>query len=195
MMCREFWNRMPELEEEAQQFEHTRHCPSCAALLERQRELTVGLRRLAAASKAVAAPPRVEAHLLAAFRSRPEPIVVKPVSRRPFLLIWTPALAAVIVLALFLVWEGRPKFPGQPSLGATQVAEVEDPIEFESDFVPLPHAEAPSVEESDLVRVELSRATLVALGVPVADGAPGGRVQAEILLGAGGVPQAVRLLE
>jgi hypothetical protein len=63
-------------------------------------------------------------------------------------------------------------------------------------FVPLPYAaSASTTAEPDLVRVEMPRSTLVMLGVPGAAEETTDSVQAEVLLGEGGVPEAVRLVE
>lgn len=52
---------------------HETSCARCAARLEDERALSAGLRGLAGSAAAAAAPPRVEAHLLAAFRAQATP--------------------------------------------------------------------------------------------------------------------------
>ena len=192
MTCREFWGRMPELEAEQQPLEHARECPRCAALLERQRALAMGLGRVAGQRNAVEAPARLEARLLEAFRSHRAAPVEAPIihgwPRRPA---QVSVAAAVMALAVFLLWPNPPR-PIQPGTGP----ETTTSAELDSDFIPLPYAgEAGSPEDAALIRVEMPRSALIALGVPVADGEAGEPVEAEVLLGMGGAPQAVRVLE
>jgi hypothetical protein len=75
-------------------------------------------------------------------------------------------------------------------------SEVEDAAYLDSGFVPLPYSggAAPNADGA-VVRVEVPSSTLVALGVPLGDQATGGTVEAELLLGPGGMPQAVRVIE
>jgi hypothetical protein len=149
-----------------------------------QRTLAARLRQLAAAQKDMAAPPRVESALRAAFRQQAAQPALSPRLWR-----WAPALAAVLVLAVFLGWQRRPL--SQP----VAPLETAESMGNDSGFFPLASAEAvPSEDEADLVRVELPRSTLLAWGVPVTEGETGEAVEAEVLLGAGGAPQAVRLL-
>ena len=102
MNCQEFWNTMPELAYQADDghFEHVRECPACAALLNRQRTLASGLRRLAADWRSVEAPARVESRLTAAFLGQAGLTVSHPATRW-----WVPvatwATAAAVVVAFF----------------------------------------------------------------------------------------------
>src|ERR1700691_6182871 len=82
MNCAEFWNEMPELasggglpneHEHLSEHEHLKECPQCALLIDRQRRLASGLRTMAHEMRAVAAPPRVEANLIDAFRAEMAP--------------------------------------------------------------------------------------------------------------------------
>jgi hypothetical protein len=185
---------MPELESGTQHFSHTSECTACAALLEQQRTLAVGLQRLAEGSKAMSAPPRLEARLVAAYRAKKEP---RPISkRRPTLLrLWSPAIAAAIALVFLVGWSLRPKATQIALPVTTQPAEVAEVVSSDSDFVALPHADVENLTDGDLVQVEMPRATLAALGVPLPDEGTTGKIRAEVVLGPGGVPQAVRLLE
>ncbi|HEV3468962.1 MAG TPA: hypothetical protein VG148_06545 [Pyrinomonadaceae bacterium] len=71
--------------------EHKESCANCAARLADERALSAGLRRLAASTEAAAAPPRVEANLLAAFRAAAH---VEPARERTL-----PAAGKVVPLA------------------------------------------------------------------------------------------------
>ena len=191
MTCREFWVRMPELEAEGQPLEHARECAGCAALLERQRALAMGLRRVAGERNGLEAPARVEERLLEAFRGNRVPAEVMATHGWPRRSAQISVAAAVMVLAVFLLWR-RPPQPIEPVAGT----ETTTAADLDSDFIPLPYAgEAGSAEDAALIRVEMPRSALIALGVPVADGDAGEPVEAEVLLGAGGAPQAVRVLQ
>jgi hypothetical protein len=193
MTCQDFWDRMPELESGQQLFDHGRQCASCAALLERQRALSAGLRRMAAERHSVQAPAHLEARLRAAFQRPPGWRATSPPIHW-----WVPALAALLALAVFLVWERRPQPAGTPGVSPVQIASLagDDAAEMDSGFIALPYAEATGApDDDDRVQIEVPRATLIALGIPMPEGDAREAVEAEVLLGAGGAPQAVRLLE
>lgn len=193
MTCHEFWGRLPELEAGGQVLEHARQCASCAELLERQRSLAIGLGRAANQRHEIEAPAYLEERLLHAFRAN----LAAPQPAPPVHHVWAgwpaqlSAAAAVVLLAAVLFWQ-RPaqRAPSSPS------PESAAAVEIDSDFTPLPYAgEAGSTEDADVIRVEMPRSALIALGVPVADDETGEPVEAEVLLGMGGAPQAVRVLQ
>jgi hypothetical protein len=193
MTCQEFWSRMPELEPE-QQFDHVRQCASCAILLERQRALSAGLRRMAAERHTVEAPAYLEAGLRAMFHSPPG----LPATSLRWWAPWVPAVAALLALALFLVWERRPPPAGRVGAPPVYIAFLagDDAAELDSGFIPLLYAEPTGTpDDDDRVQIEVPRATLIALGIPMPEGDAREAVEAEVLLGAGGTLQAVRLLE
>lgn len=193
MTCQEFWSQMPELETGQQQFDHVRQCASCAALLERQSALSAGLRLMAAQRHTVEAPAYLEAGLRAMFHTpagRP--------AKSPSFHWWVPAVAALLALAVFLVWERRPQSAGRSGAPPVYIASVtgDDAAEMDSGFIALPYADATGApDDGDRVQIEVPRATLIALGIPMPEGEAGEAVEAEVSLGAGGAPQAVRLLE
>jgi hypothetical protein len=191
MTCREFWNEMPELESEMGKLEHLRDCAACEALFSRQRAVAAGLRQIASNTKTLEAPPRVESELLAAFRGYSGLPAIEPIqSWRARRWAWIPAVAAVLILTVFLAWNLRPR----KSAGPFAALEAADASAWDADFIPLPGAVGSGAsEDADLVHVQVSRSTLVAWGIPVAEES-GEAVEAEVLLGAGGAPQAVRLL-
>ena len=192
MTCREFWDRMPELEGAGQLLQHARECLRCATLLEQQKDLAMGLRRVASQRHGLEAPARLEERLLEAFRGQMTAPVPTPATHG--WLRWPAQVAfaaAVMVLAVLVLWR-HPQQPVQPvaSPEATAAADLD------SDFIPLPYAgEAGPAEDGNLIRVEMPRSALMALGVPVVDGEAGEPVEAEVLLGMGGAPQAVRILQ
>jgi hypothetical protein len=106
--------------------------------------------------------------------------------------VWVSAAALTAASALFL-WIGQHPVRKAPTGPAT--VDSYESSEFDG-FVPLPYAaSANPTSEPDLVRVEMPRSTLIMMGVPGAAEETGDSVQAEVLLGDGGVPEAVRLVE
>jgi len=196
MTCREFWSRMPELslpKLNSHALEHLRECDACATILERQQALADGLRHLAEKRARLSAPPRLERELLQAFRSHAA-VHAPHSSARWWGQPWSWAAAAALILGLVFAWdlERRPHPRSAP-----EVASVESAASSESDagFIPLPYAsETIASDDADLVHVRVARSTLIALGVPLTEGADEA-VEAEVLLGVGGTPQAVRILQ
>lgn len=200
MTCQEFWDQRPELADEAGPFEHTRECPACAGLLERQRALTAGLKRIREDHRSLEAGEAVEARLMAAFRAQ----MRVPSNFMPQRwLAWVSATAAVLALSVFLIRVRVPEGARAPVVGNPQAAAVQGANEmagFDSDFVPLPYGaagepDAGGVEEEDLVRVEVPRSALIALGLPMATEGGPRRVEAVVALGADGMLRGVRVLQ
>jgi hypothetical protein len=205
MNCQDFWDTMPELQggPGGEEPPHVRECQACAALLDEQRRLEAGLRSVAAGCARVEAPARVEARLLAAFRS--EAGLAAPRSRRRWspLAAWAGTAAVVAAAALLLFVHERQPVP-QP-LTATELAALDwadgwqeegDAETASGEFIPLPNAArlAPS-EDVNLVRVEVPRSTMIALGYPVAADQEEELVQADVVLGSDGLARAVRFLD
>jgi cytoskeletal protein RodZ len=70
-----------------------------------------------------------------------------------------------------------------------------DESEYATSFVPLPYADDPSETQGGaVVRVDLPRASLVSMGIPVAGLNAGGHVVADLMLSEDGTPQAIRLI-
>jgi hypothetical protein len=206
MNCQEFWSRIQEspvpdartgaTPADRLFLEHMRGCSSCADLVERQRALQAGFRHLAAEQVGLRAPARLEATLLRQFRAHAGGADIPAHAGSGWLGTLTGRTLAVALataaLAAVLVFYRAPLsrvLPVPPS-------EAEDAAYLDPGFVPLPYAggTAPNAEAA-VVRVEVPRTTLVALGVPLADQAAAGTVEAELLLGPGGMPQAVRVIE
>jgi len=208
MNCQEFWNTMPELAHEAEDghFEHVRECSACAALLNRQRTLASGLRMLAADWRSVEAPARVESRLTAAFLGQAGLTV-----RRPAIRWWVPvatwvtAVAAVAALAMFLARDRQVVPAHRTASSRVQLAAVEPPADLEAlgdssdadgDFIPMPNgARIEPNEDLNLVRVEVPRSAMIALGYAVSEDRASESVEAEVVLGPDGLARAVRFLE
>ena len=194
MNCQEFWNTIPELGE--CEDSHLLECPACAARMMRQRELEAGFRAVAAASRQVAAPPRVEARLRTAFRQQAGTEHRAP--SRP----WIPAYH----LGGSLRCDVRPGcVPGTPAAAgggtlpaarAIELAAVQQPADYDG-FIPLPNSAGVAADEDDvnLVRVEVPRSAMIALGLDVSDDRAEELVEADVMLGSNGVARAVRFLE
>jgi len=188
MNCEEYWNdrTRPAADFDA----HLEACPSCAARAAAVRPVVAGLRLLAAGMKDVSAPARVEARLVRAYRER----YSRRVPPQSEVHRWWAAAAAVLLAAGALWTTARAP---RPTLVATNAplataggAEQED-----SAFIPLPNAAgSPQDDDVDLVRVELPRSAVTALGIPASDYGDAETVEAEVLVGPDGMARAVRLL-
>jgi hypothetical protein len=207
MNCDQFRKRLREsgaLEAAAAVVAHMDSCAGCAAIFKQQRGLEAGLKQMAAGLAGWSAPPRVEAALVERFRSqtRLQPLAMPPV-RMPFWMRFRlPGLAVAgalaAVLAAVLISRAPHSSPIVAGTAASQASEVDDDSALDNGFVLLPYAnsgEIANAAEADVVRVEMPRSALVTLGVPVSDDGNSATVEAELLLGEGGVPQAVRVLE
>jgi hypothetical protein len=150
------------------------------------------------------APPRVEARLVSAFRERNVGTVARPRAFWVLATTWASAAAALLALAVFLSHPHPAKPVHRTSPNAVQYTAVQTgvdgetaiPNDFESDFIPLPNAEeiAPN-EEVNVVRVEVPRSTMIALGFPLMADTASESVEADVMLGADGLARAVRFLD
>jgi hypothetical protein len=208
MNCQEFWNTMPELSHQAEDghFEHVRECAACAALLNRQRTLALGLRRLAADWQSVEAPARVESRLTAAFLGQAGLTVLRPATRWWVpVATWATAAVAVIALATFLARDRHVVPAHRTTSNRVELAAVEPPADLEmlgdfsgadNDFIPVPNAaRIEPNEDLNLVRVEVPRSAMIALGYAVSEDRASEPVEAEVVLGADGLARAVRFLD
>ncbi|HUI55816.1 MAG TPA: hypothetical protein VLY04_12645 [Bryobacteraceae bacterium] len=218
MNCQEFWNTAPQpgAEAEVHLASHLAECPACATKWEHQRALAAGLRLVAEEWRSVEAPARVEAGLTAAFRAQ------KGFERRPArsswwmpVLAWASAAAAMVVVSLFLVRGWQPTAEPRVPLAAPQrtgpvtlefAAQEQDggaPADMEddssglgNDFIRLPNAaRIEPNEDVNLVRVEVPRSTLIALGLTVSEDRTSDSVLADVVLGSDGMARAVRVVD
>jgi hypothetical protein len=179
---------------------HLQDCPPCAAWRQRQDSLIAGLRAMSAESQHVGAPANLEAKLVAAFRAHGG--TVAPI-RAPRM--WAPvatwlAAAAALVAVAFVLSNQRLPQPvphrNPPAIVESAANEVDDSSFNSADFIPLPNAQqlAPN-EDVNLVRVEVPRSTMIALGYDVSAERASEPVEAEVVLGPDGLARAVRFLE
>ena len=204
MNCQEFWDRMPELSSQLlrDESEHLETCGECAAAWARQCSLGVGMRRLSQDWKRVEAPPRVETSLRAAFRMQK---AARPPEMPPHT-VWMPlfaglAVALLVALGLLLVRDRPSAVPRHTSTTAVQLAaatpgEVMDEDTPDSDgFIPLPNAESIAPDENvNVVRVEVPRSAMLAVGLPVSADQSTDLVEADIKMGSDGLARAVRFV-
>jgi hypothetical protein len=194
MNCQEFWITMPEFGGDADH-PHLAACPDCRVRLQRRQELAAGLRSVAAGFHKLEAPPRVEARLLAAFRSHSGVEPVRGQRRWIPVMTWAAAFAAMFALAFFLVRDRQPEAARATVSRGTERASVELPSEFDG-FIPLPDADAvPANEDMDVVHVEVPRSAMLAVGLEVSADRAEEMVQADVMLGSDGVARAVRFLD
>jgi predicted anti-sigma-YlaC factor YlaD len=165
---------------------HLRSCPSCRALVDRQRAMSAALRRLATDPKVPAFNPGRLNNLLAAV-GRP-----RRRSRRATVAVGLSLAASVLIVASLSVGLQREATaPGSPQVVAATLA---PPMGAETAFVVLPGADAlPRLESGRVIRIEIPESELTAVGL----WQPGhaGAVLADVLVGQDGLARAVRLVQ
>ena len=181
--------------------EHLRTCPECAALYERLLELRGELRELGKDTTQAVTPSRVEIRLRQEFRTRHKTYKNRD---RAVVAGWVLAAATMVLAAgSMVVWQQRqgkhvnPTAPvsvsavaNGPELGGTLIAASDD-----EQFALIPGALPGLQDETSVVRVQMQRGALGALGLSVNDEQASDIVQVDLLLDADGQPQAYRLAE
>jgi hypothetical protein len=182
--------------------EHLRDCPQCAALYESSLALRSDLLELAQLTSGASAPSRVEMRLRQEFRTRHTTAKSRG---RAVVASWLLAAAALILVASSLVlWQrdgrkdvGMKKSAAPaaahlvatgPELGGTLIAENDG-----DEFAVIPGAIPGMLDDTTVVRVQMERGALGALGLSVNEERANDIVQVDLLLGADGQPQAYRL--
>lgn len=195
MNCQEFWNSMPELGE-SDGNSHLAGCPACAARMARHQELEAGFRAVAVNFRRMETPPRVEANLLAAFRRQAGNEIRMPSRRWIPAVTWVAAFAAMFALAAFLVRPRTPQAARPPVQRTVELALLEPQTDSEG-FIPLPNSPGLASDEDDvnLVRVEVPRSAMIALGFDVSADRAEELVEADVMLGSNGIARAVRFLD
>jgi anti-sigma factor RsiW len=195
MNCQEFWNTLPE-PAECQGHEHLEACPACTMRVARHRELQAGFRALAAGSRRIEAPARVEARLLKEFRRQTGAATHR--ASRPWIpaLTWAAAFAAMIALAVFLVRPREPEAVRPAPRRHIELAMLQ-PQEDSDGFIALPNSAgvAADGDEVNLVRMEVPRSAMIALGLDVSADRAEELVEADVMLGSNGIARAVRFLD
>jgi len=182
--------------------EHLRNCPDCAALYESSLALRVDLRELGQLTSDATAPSRVEMRLRQEFRTRH---TTEKSRGRVVVASWLLAAATLVLVATSLVlWQKhgqvkaaktRPSVAvtahavaNGPELGGTLIAENDG-----HEFALIPGAIPGLLDDTTVVRVQMERGSLGALGLSVNEEHATDVVQVDLLLGADGQPQAYRL--
>lgn len=100
---------------ESQVARHVRGCPDCRALLERERIMSAALRRMADDIHVPPAAVERESALLTLF----DQACAKPGRRRVPLWLWSPALAAMLVVVVFAGWRSQRPAPATARVATT----------------------------------------------------------------------------
>ncbi|HXC47878.1 MAG TPA: hypothetical protein VNU20_06270 [Candidatus Sulfotelmatobacter sp.] len=185
-------------------FEHLRNCPHCAALYESSLALRSDLRGLGQLTADATTPSRVEMRLRQEFRTRH---TTEKGRGRAVVASWLLAAATLVLVAGSLVlWQRHgsvntaktqkpPTTPVAlrsvatgPELGGTLIAENDG-----DEFALIPGAIPGTLDDTTVVRVQMERGSLGALGLSVNEEHANDVVQVDLLLGADGQPQAYRL--
>ncbi len=186
--------------------EHLRECPHCAALQESWLSLREDLRGLGAETAGTEAPARVEVHLRQEFLRKHQALRYRSAT----ILAWS--LAAALTLAFAVTganWyrhrglavaniQSKARITGnasQSSAAAARSAPSEALVASNDsgDFTLLPDSMPPALEDATVVRVQMQRAALGALGLTVNEEHAADWIQVDLLVGDDGLPQAVRL--
>ena len=192
--------------------EHVRQCAACAALQANLQALQDDLRYLGLETRQAEAPARVHMRVMQEFRNRH-----RTEKRRQFAWIgaWGLAAAAVVVAAVsWTTWrpeKGLKAWPGGSAQGvgtspaaalSVKPAEsglvIEDTLVASSvsgDFTLLPGSTPSPMEDATVIRVQMQRGALGALGFTVNEERASDVIQVDLLVGDDGLPQAVRLPE
>jgi hypothetical protein len=208
MNCEEFANLAPELDgpvddpETTAAREHLRSCPACAAFYESSERLSTELRDLGLATSEAGTPSRVEMRLRQEFRTRHK---TEKNHGRAVVAGWLLAAATLLLVATSLSFWHRPSrnlafhqptaetpvvpaVASGPELGGTLIAENDG-----DEFALIPGALPGLQDETSVVRVQMQRGSLSALGLTVNEEHASDVVEVDLLLGADGQPQAYRL--
>ncbi len=197
--------------------EHLRLCPRCAALHENWQALQADLHALGNETRDAETPARVEMRLRQEYRTRHKTVKARRVA---VFAGWSLAAAAVIVAAVSWVgWRketergfvqqavvGTQKAvpvgnsgqsvnvneirPAGPELGETLVASNDT-----GEFTFLPGSLPGTLEDATVVRVQMQRGALDALGLTVNEERASDLIQVDLLVGDDGQPQALRLAQ
>lgn len=197
--------------------EHLRVCPHCPALHENWQTLQADLHAVGAETREVEAPARVEMRLRQEYRTRHKTVKARRVA---VLAGWSLATAAVIIAAVsWIDWRKETHHgavqqaavaaqkatstakSGQdvnvngataagPEIGETLVASNDA-----ADFTLLPGSLPGTLEDATVVRVQMQRGALDALGLTVNEERASDLIQVDLLVGDDGQPQALRLAQ
>jgi hypothetical protein len=162
---------------------HLRECASCAAVVERQRAISVALRRLADQKVPALNATRLNSLMAAVGRRRGR-------SRPATIAVGLSVAASILIVVSLSVGVTREA----PPHSSETAAALTQPGTPETGFVVLPGAAAlPRLESGRVIRIEIPESELSAVGLWRA--ARGGAIQADVLVGQDGLARAVRLVQ
>lgn len=196
--------------------EHAETCGRCAQRMNDTEALDFAFHEIAAHDGNLTAPPRIQAALLHEFRAQKDAQSRAKGNWRIAALATAAAVLLVLGFSLrHLSFDGAGgnlfNHNSQPALNANvqdqsgetdsvnATGEVAENLSADSQdatgFVSLPYATDPgTLQDGTVVRVELTRAALASMGMPVADAGSLDRIPADIILSEDGAPQAIRLV-
>ena len=155
--------------------------------------LADGLRAIADEESGLSASPVVEANVMAAFSD-----VVRARRRRTRRIVSALGVAAVAVAVAVGVSKVRSRNSGASGLQTSDLT-LQTSREVTTAFMPLAYSGVP-IADGHVVRMEVPRASLVSFGllpadiVDTVDGARGGTVIADVIVGDDGLARAVRFV-
>jgi hypothetical protein len=198
MKCQEFWKTQPE---NGIAHSHLVDCAECAMRMRQYEHLSAGMRAMAASQSHIEAPLRVEARLVAAFRTNAgNPVPIH--SRRRWIpaATWAAAIAAMIAAGVFVVRvrepEARRPVPRQVELAVTESGGNSLEAAVEEGFLPLPGAaQLTPADDVNVVHVELPRSAMMQVGIEVGPDRADETVHADVMVGADGLARAVRFVD
>jgi hypothetical protein len=162
---------------------HAESCANCARLMTDVEALDAGLRAMSMAGAGQQAPTNLEISLLGQFRLQKRAGLRWSVRRQMAALGTAAGLLLAVGFSLHHFMGSR----GQQAPGVSKVVHAPS--------LPLPYADDPSaLDEGTVVRVEMPRAALASLGLPVAAMESDTTVRADLIVSADGTPQAIRLV-
>jgi len=184
---------------------HVSHCSRCAALQESWDAAKQELHSLSEETVDAQAPPRVEMRIMQEFRFYHRKAAVR---RLGFVTAWTLA-AAAITFAAVAWWTSRtaaqrPDGSANPAVAVqkdggngatTELIAGLSAGDDSGEFTPLPGAVASDYDDAAILRVRMQRGSLGALGLPVNEQRANEWIQVDLLVGADGSPEAVRLAQ
>lgn len=226
MNCQEFWDHLPQRGHEITEVQaaHLAECAACNTQWGSHRTLAAGLRSMAEEWHKVEAPARVEAGLMAAFRSQsgfqsrgvfqiPRAFQIPRELQRSWwtpVFAWASAAAATVALATILVHgyqsPAKPGTVASPRHSAQPVLQVAAAISPDTDtdydsavlgegFVRLPNAQRIEANEDfNVVRVEVPGSAMIEAGISLSEDRAADTVLADVALASDGTPRAVRLV-
>lgn len=190
---------------------HLAKCPRCAALQESWQAARAELTALAEETLAARAPERVEMRLRHEFRTQHGGWKRR---RTAVVAAWALATAAVLAGAISVrTWQharwahgnadktsalGDASAAGNAAdqgSGTTSAETGNSNGDDTAEFTPLPGTTLDDSEEAAILRVRMQRGSLGALGFPVNEQRAADWIQVDMLVGADGLPQAVRLAQ